>query len=661
MLEWLDGRNGSSFKDLSWNADANSLSFTVAAGAGANGLQAMVPARSDAGPLTGLTRDGAQVNTTKKTIKGVEYAFFAASAGNYVASYGTDTTPPAISTLKAEPGADGSATISWTTDEPSDSRVEYGTSASSLDQSASDATRTTSHSLKLTGLQADTTYYYRVSSTDADNNTATSPPSGQAPASFQSPPPGFTDTTVADFSAGSVGTNSYVSQTADGEVILNPTVGAEFSGAGLPAGWTSTPWSAGGTSTVSNGSLSVDGARAGTDALYGPGRSLEFAATFGASGFQHVGLGVDYNGVPWAMFSTGGGSLPVGLYARTNGPAQTDTPITGVDPSTPHLYRIEWKPDSVVYYVDGTQVASHSIAITSQMRPLASDFNVGGPSVSVDWLRMSPYAASGTFESRVFDSGKSASDWLKLDSTPQKPTGTNAGFETRSGNTATPDSTWSAWEAIGADGTIASPSGRYVQYRANLSTTDASATPSVQQVTIGYGAGGPDITAPAISALDAKPAEDGSATISWTTDEPSDSRVEYGTSASSLDQSASDATRTTSHSLKLTGLQADTTYYYRVSSTDADNNTATSPPSGEQPSNFVMPPPGFTDTTVADFSAGSVGTNSYVSQTADGEVILNPTVGAEFSGAGLPAGWTSTPWSAGGTSTVSNGSLSVDG
>ena len=99
-----------------------------------------------------------------------------------------DTTPPHISALDAAPAQDGSATVSWTTDEPSDSSVEYGTSTSSLDQSASDGASTTSHSLKLTGLQLNTTYYYRVSSTDADNNTANSPPSGEDPASFQVPP-----------------------------------------------------------------------------------------------------------------------------------------------------------------------------------------------------------------------------------------------------------------------------------------------------------------------------------------------------------------------------------------------------------------------------------------------------------------------------------------
>jgi hypothetical protein len=55
-------------------------------------------------------------------------------------------------------------------------------------------------------------------------------------------------------------------------------------------------------------------------------------------------------------------------------------------------------------------------------------------------------------------------------------------------------------------------------------------SPTIEEITITYREGTPDTTAPNISALDAAPADDGSATISWTTDEPSDSRVEYGTS-----------------------------------------------------------------------------------------------------------------------------------
>ena len=120
------------------------------------------------------------------------------------------------------------------------------------------------------------------------------------------------------------------------------------------------------------------------------------------------------------------------------------------------------------------------------MRPLASDLNAGGTNPSVDWLRMSPYPSSGTFESRVFDTGKSGTDWNSLTSITQKPAGTEVTFETRSGNSATPDGSWSGWEAVGSGGAIASPSGRYIQYRANLSSTDASVSPTIEQVTIIY-------------------------------------------------------------------------------------------------------------------------------------------------------------------------------
>ena len=47
MLEWLDGRNGSSFNAISWSG--NTLDFTIDVGAGANGLRAMVPTHSSVG------------------------------------------------------------------------------------------------------------------------------------------------------------------------------------------------------------------------------------------------------------------------------------------------------------------------------------------------------------------------------------------------------------------------------------------------------------------------------------------------------------------------------------------------------------------------------------------------------------------------------------
>ena len=72
MLEWLDGRNGSSFGSISWNG--TNLSFTVVAGAGSNGLRTMLPASFGGRALTGLTRGGTPVSFSAETIKGVAYA-----------------------------------------------------------------------------------------------------------------------------------------------------------------------------------------------------------------------------------------------------------------------------------------------------------------------------------------------------------------------------------------------------------------------------------------------------------------------------------------------------------------------------------------------------------------------------------------------------------
>src|SRR5262249_38289991 len=116
--------------------------------------------------------------------------------------------------------------------------------------------------------------------------------------------PTFTDTTAADFTAGTPDANLAVAQTGDGEVLLKPTAGSEFAGTALPSDWTSTPWASGGAATVAGGQLTVDGALAGTSALFGRGRSLEFVATFTGDAFQHAGLGTDLSAAPWAIFST---------------------------------------------------------------------------------------------------------------------------------------------------------------------------------------------------------------------------------------------------------------------------------------------------------------------------------------------------------------------
>jgi hypothetical protein len=102
MLNWLDGRNGSSFGSIALSG--GTLTFTIAQGTGATGLYAMLPRTATAGPLASLTRGGTAVAFTVQTIKGVDYAVFPATAGSYSALYSNlpDTTitanPPASTT-----------------------------------------------------------------------------------------------------------------------------------------------------------------------------------------------------------------------------------------------------------------------------------------------------------------------------------------------------------------------------------------------------------------------------------------------------------------------------------------------------------------------------------------------------------------------------------
>jgi phosphodiesterase/alkaline phosphatase D-like protein len=71
-----------------------------------------------------------------------------------------------VSDVRYDGGADRGI-ISWTTDEPSDSQVELGTSRKSMTPTELDPELVTYHSVVLTGLEPDTRYFYRVKSKNA--------------------------------------------------------------------------------------------------------------------------------------------------------------------------------------------------------------------------------------------------------------------------------------------------------------------------------------------------------------------------------------------------------------------------------------------------------------------------------------------------------------
>lgn len=103
---------------------------------------------------------------------------------------GVDTVPPEITGTGPTPEAkDTTATISWTTDKPSDSYVEYGTTTNYGQLQGAD-NLVVNHSVTLVGLNPTTTYQFRVKCRDAANNRVVSPNAS------------FTTTLPAEASAG---------------------------------------------------------------------------------------------------------------------------------------------------------------------------------------------------------------------------------------------------------------------------------------------------------------------------------------------------------------------------------------------------------------------------------------------------------------------------
>lgn len=84
-----------------------------------------------------------------------------------------DTTAPIITNIAVASVTETTATITWTTDEASDSRVEYGLTPS-YGTIIVDQADVTQHSMTVTGLSPATLYNFRVKSWDASNNSTTS-------------------------------------------------------------------------------------------------------------------------------------------------------------------------------------------------------------------------------------------------------------------------------------------------------------------------------------------------------------------------------------------------------------------------------------------------------------------------------------------------------
>jgi len=81
-----------------------------------------------------------------------------------------DVAPPVISGVTASNITNSGADISWTTNEPSDTQIDYGTTFSYGLQTTLNSSLVTFHAQSLFGLAPGTLYHYRVRSRDASGN-----------------------------------------------------------------------------------------------------------------------------------------------------------------------------------------------------------------------------------------------------------------------------------------------------------------------------------------------------------------------------------------------------------------------------------------------------------------------------------------------------------
>jgi hypothetical protein len=381
-----------------------------------------------------------------------------------------DTTPPVLGGIAVSAGAT-TATVTWTTNEPATSTVEYGTTPSYGQQQGSGALAT-SHSVQLAGLACATTYHYRVRSSDAAGNAATSPDDTFSTGECPSAGP-YSD----EFDGGALNTDLWR--------VLDPLGDSSVSVAsgqlriGVPGGVGHDLWS--------------DGLVAPRILQPVPNRDLDVVAKF-------------------------------------------DSPVT-----------TQYQMQGLVAQGDGANLVRFDVHFgNGQTRVFAATFVSGQPTVRVH---------------SVMPGG--APVHVRM---------------TREG------STWTLrYSHDGVSWTTATSFGFSLAVtEVGLFAGNAGSSPPAFTALADYfrvvGDGGPpppdDGTPPVLSAITVS-AGTSSATVTWTTDEPATSMVEYGTTPAYGQQRSSSAL-TTSHSLQLTGLSCGTTYHYRVRSSDAAGNAATS-------------------------------------------------------------------------------------
>ena len=364
-----------------------------------------------------------------------------------------DATPPVISSVASSGISGNGATITWSTNEASDTQIDYGTTASYGSSTTLNSSMATSHAQSITGLSPGTTYNYRVKSRDAAGNLATS------------------------------GNYTFTTSDTTSPVISN-VASTGISGTGATITWT--------TNEASDTQIEY-----GASFAYGSSTTLD----------------------------------PSMVTSHSQS-------MTGLSPGTTYYYRVKSR-DAAGNLATSGNYTFRTLDTTGPVISNVASSGISGTGATITWT--------------TNEAGDTQIDY---------------GTTTSYGSSTTLNSGMVTSHSQGLSGLT---SGTTYHYRVksrdaagNLATSgDYTFTTS-------------DTTAPVISSVASSGISDTGATITWTTNEASDSQVDYGTTTSYGSSTTLNSSMVTSHSQALSGLTSGTTYHYRVKSRDAAGNLTTS-------------------------------------------------------------------------------------
>jgi hypothetical protein len=229
---------------------------------------------------------------------------------------------------------------------------------------------------------------------------------------FAQAAPNLTDTTVADFSAGTVPSGVRVTDVTNGELRLRAAHEDYFDAAPSASNWTWGTWGGGTFSPSPTGGI-LPVSRPGNQGawLRSVGTFTRATASgqvsFGSGPREDFGFGDSSLASRYALLSTS--TDAAGVYARTaNGGTETRTLLPGVTLNAFHTVQIVWGLSSVTYFVDGVQKASHTASISTPLNVWLSN-NSSSATLNADWVRGESYATtSTTYTSATIDNVSSA-------------------------------------------------------------------------------------------------------------------------------------------------------------------------------------------------------------------------------------------------------------